>query len=119
MSGKARAEAEDVLDIFEWKFPVVAFGKSGEIRDTCVERGSGWAAAFGVGAMAGSAVLLEHGFAGGDVAGWKLRFVVPTGSWIFLGSNFKGKNQETKRKETMDGHGLLLVRPLRLFLSPT
>lgn len=75
VSGEAGTKTKHAFDIFVRELIVVALGKSGEVRDAHVERGSGGAAALGVGAVASGAILFEHGFAGRDVAGGELRFV--------------------------------------------
>lgn len=66
MSGEAWAEAQDVGDQVVGKFIAVLFGELGEVGCRGFEIGAGGAVSLGIESMAGGAVLLEHGFAGGD-----------------------------------------------------
>src|SRR5579859_694338 len=76
MRGKAGTKAQHALHVLERKLAVVTLCESSQVGNACIERGSGRTAAFAVGTVAGSAILLEHGFAGRDIAGRELRFVV-------------------------------------------
>jgi hypothetical protein len=115
VSGEARAKAEHALNVFIGELAIMALGESGEVGHAQVERGSGGAAAFGVGTVASGAVLLEHRFARGDVVGRELRFVRfgrgcrAADVWFFLSGDAEGEKQGAKKNGVADGHGLLLV----------
>jgi len=91
--GDARAEAQDVGDQVGGKFAAMALGESGEIGGRNLERGSCRAVSFGVQAVAGGAILLEHGFAGWDEVGGDL---VLTGSRFGLRAGGAGKQQQRR-----------------------
>jgi hypothetical protein len=99
------AKTDSTLDVLKREFTTAALCESGEIRYARVERRSGRAVAFGVGAVAGTAVQFEYGLSRGHIARRKLRFVVAP---ILLSGCSESKQQETERNKATDGHGLLL-----------
>ena len=79
MGRKARAEAKRVGHVFVGILAVMTLCEGGEIGDAGVERGSSRPTAFRVSTVAGRAILLEHGFARGNVRDGKLVFVLHDG----------------------------------------
>ncbi len=79
------------------------------IRDTRVECGGGRAAALGVCAVARGAILLEHGFARGDISRWEL--VSVHGRIVLLRGDDTDENKQSEELKGAAGdHGLLHVR---------
>src|SRR5215472_3836362 len=98
-------KTDSALDVLKREFTTAALCESCEIRHARVERRSGRAVAFGVGAVAGTAIQFEYGFPRGHIGRRKLRFVVTP---ILLSPSSESKQQETERNKAAHGHGLVL-----------
>ena len=112
MGGKAWTEAKRVRDVLVGILSVMTLCQRGEIGDARVQCGSGRAAAFGVRAVAGRAILLEHAFARGNVSRGKL---VSLDDGIILGSQrADGRKQSANKERFARGHDVLPNRGINV-----